>query len=199
MRKERKVVFGQMLDVFRKEKNMTMDDLGKTLNRTKSTISRWISGERYPKIEEVEQIAALFNTDTETLLFGAKDVINNNTSIIKLDKTLGKNISMYRKTKKISKEHLAKDMEISLEQLNQYEKGSLPFSVQLIFNFAEALNVTFDDLFPTTTTEHFDEIPAILDIDEKNNTITTASGKKYVVDDKEMQQAKDFLEFLSRK
>ncbi|WP_353737420.1 helix-turn-helix transcriptional regulator, partial [Megamonas sp.] len=37
-----------MLDFFRQEKNMTMEELGAYLGRNKSTVSRWISGERYP-------------------------------------------------------------------------------------------------------------------------------------------------------
>lgn len=59
-----------MVDYFRKENNLTMEELGIRLGKTKSTISRWISGERSPKMEEVEQLAELFNTDIETLIFG---------------------------------------------------------------------------------------------------------------------------------
>ncbi|WP_176323988.1 hypothetical protein [Enterococcus sp. 5B3_DIV0040] len=31
-----------------------MEELGDYLGRNKSTVSRWISEERYPKIEEIE-------------------------------------------------------------------------------------------------------------------------------------------------
>ncbi|PLA80390.1 hypothetical protein CYR81_09485 [Enterococcus faecalis] len=72
-----------MLDLFRQEKNMTMEELGAYLGRNKSTVSRWISGERYPKIEEVEQIVSFFDTDVETLLFGA-DKIDAKNSILSL-------------------------------------------------------------------------------------------------------------------
>lgn len=67
---ESKIVFGQMLDYYRKENNLTMEELGKILGKTKATISRWISGERSPKMMEVEAIAEYFGTDVETLVFG---------------------------------------------------------------------------------------------------------------------------------
>lgn len=66
-----KIIFGKMVDYFRKENSMTMEDLGQAMNKSKSSISRWVSGERYPKIEEVEKLAKIFNTDVETILFGA--------------------------------------------------------------------------------------------------------------------------------
>lgn len=80
---KREIKFGKMLDFFRQEKNMTMEELGTYLGRNKSTVSRWISGERYPKIEEVEQIVTFFDTDVETLLFGA-DKIDTKNSILSL-------------------------------------------------------------------------------------------------------------------
>ena len=68
--KESKIIFGQMIDYFRKQNNLTMEELGQKLGKAKSSISRWVSGERYPKIEEIEQIANFFNTDIYTLIFG---------------------------------------------------------------------------------------------------------------------------------
>lgn len=67
---ESKIIFGQMIDYYRKENNLTMEELGNILGKNKSSISRWITGERYPKIEEIEEIAVFFNTDIETLIFG---------------------------------------------------------------------------------------------------------------------------------
>lgn len=76
-----KIIFDQMIDYFRNENNLTMEELGRRLGKNKSSISRWISGERYPKIEEIEEIAKFFNTDVETLIFGFNTKINDITSI----------------------------------------------------------------------------------------------------------------------
>ena len=76
-----KIIFGQMIDYFRNENSLTMEELGRRLGKNKSSISRWISGERYPKIEEIEEIAKYFNTDVETLIFGFNTKINDITAI----------------------------------------------------------------------------------------------------------------------
>ena len=76
-----KIIFGQMIDYFRNENSLTMEELGRRLGKNKSSISRWISGERYPKIEEIKEIAKYFNTDVETLIFGFNTKINDITSI----------------------------------------------------------------------------------------------------------------------
>lgn len=84
---KREIKFGKMLDFFRQEKNMTMEELGTYLGRNKSTVSRWISGERYPKIEEVEQIVSFFDTDVETLLFGANKIDTKNSVLSLINET----------------------------------------------------------------------------------------------------------------
>ena len=84
---KREIKFGKMLNFFRQQKNMTMEELGDYLGRNKSTVSRWISGERYPKIEEVEQIVSFFDTDVETLLFGADASEKDNTILSLITET----------------------------------------------------------------------------------------------------------------
>lgn len=85
-----KIIFGQMVDYFRKENNLTMEELGNQLGKAKSSISRWINGERYPKIEEIEEIALFFKTDIKTLIFGfdkdSKMIDDTNDILKKLDK-----------------------------------------------------------------------------------------------------------------
>ena len=90
-----KIIFGQMVDYFRKENNLTMEELGSKLGKAKSSISRWIKGERYPKIEEIEEIALFFNTDIETLIFGFdKDskIIDDINDVLKM-------LDKFRRTK----------------------------------------------------------------------------------------------------
>lgn len=85
---ESKIVFGKMIDYYRKKNGFTMEELGSRLGKTKSTISRWISGERYPKIEEVEQIAVFFDTDVHTLVFGGSE--NTTTTLTQITDTTAK-------------------------------------------------------------------------------------------------------------
>lgn len=74
---ESKLIFGQMIDYYRKQHNMTLEELGDKLGKSKSSISRWINNERYPKMEEVEKIAEFFNTDIQTLLFGSETELDD--------------------------------------------------------------------------------------------------------------------------
>ena len=188
---------GNKIKELRKREKITQDELAKKIGIGKSAISNYESGYRMPKQDLLFKLANVFNESVD--IFFPNFINEPISEILSLDKKIAANIKEIRTQNQLSKKSVAYKLGISIKELTLYEEQQKPFTINVVFNFAEALNVTFDDLFPTTTTEHFDEIPAILDIDEKNNTITTASGKKYVVDDKEMQQAKDFLEFLSRK
>lgn len=188
---------GNKIKELRKREKITQDELAKKIGIGKSAISNYESGYRMPKQDLLFKLANVFNESVD--IFFPNFINEPISEILSLDKKIAANIKEIRTQNQLSKKSVAYKLGISIKELTLYEEQQKPFTINVVFNFAEALNVTFEDLFPTTTTEHFDEIPAILDIDEKNNTITTASGKKYVVDDKEMQQAKDFLEFLSRK
>ena len=80
--KKDKIVFGKMIDKHRKLMGISMEELGRRLNKDKSTISRWVKGERFPKIEEAEEIADFFNIPFETLIFGEKEMKKSGISTI---------------------------------------------------------------------------------------------------------------------
>ena len=54
---ETKIAFPQMLNKYRLQKNLTMEQLAEEVGKTKSTISKWEAGTRSPKIYEIEEIA----------------------------------------------------------------------------------------------------------------------------------------------
>lgn len=66
-----KMIFGEMIDYLRKQHDLSMEEFGSIFGKNKSTISRWIKGTRFPKIEEAEEIANHFNIPFEVLIFGA--------------------------------------------------------------------------------------------------------------------------------
>lgn len=78
---ESKIIFGQMINYYRKLNNLSMEEFGNKIGKTKSTISKWESSNRYPKIEEVEAIAKFFDVSVETLLFGSN---SNRDDLIKI-------------------------------------------------------------------------------------------------------------------
>lgn len=66
------IKFPQMVDYFRKEKGWTMKELATKMGKTESAISRWISGDNSPKMEDVHALAKIFDTDIDTLVYGAE-------------------------------------------------------------------------------------------------------------------------------
>ncbi|WP_416037691.1 helix-turn-helix domain-containing protein [Lactococcus formosensis] len=66
------IKFPQMVDYFRKEKGWTMKELANKMGKTESAVSRWISGDNSPKMEDVHALAKLFDTDIDTLVYGAE-------------------------------------------------------------------------------------------------------------------------------
>lgn len=65
-----KILFPQMLNKYRTINNMTMEELAEAIGKTKSTISKWESGTRAPKIYEIEDIAHYFDISPQRLMFG---------------------------------------------------------------------------------------------------------------------------------
>lgn len=61
---------------------------------------------------------------------------------------LGKNIKRIRKSQKRTQEDLAFDAEISVKMLSEYENGKHDMSSQVLFNIADALMVSVDELVP---------------------------------------------------
>lgn len=65
-----KIAFPQMLNKYRLQKNLTMEQLAEEVGKTKSTISKWEAGTRSPKIYEIEEIAKYFGVEPQTMMFG---------------------------------------------------------------------------------------------------------------------------------
>lgn len=60
--------FGNKLKYYRKEKNITQEDLAKYLNITKSSISKWESNKSTPELVYIIKIALYFNITIDELL-----------------------------------------------------------------------------------------------------------------------------------
>ncbi|EKF1560108.1 helix-turn-helix transcriptional regulator [Listeria monocytogenes] len=65
-----KNILGEMINYFRKKDNLTLKDLGKKVGKTDATVSRWITGERSPVVEDVYKLVEIFDTDFDTLMYG---------------------------------------------------------------------------------------------------------------------------------
>lgn len=69
------IKFAERINELRLSRDMTMEELGNKLGKTKSTISTWEKGTRSPKMGELEDIADFFNVSI-TYLLGLSDIDN---------------------------------------------------------------------------------------------------------------------------
>lgn len=132
--KESKIIFGQMIDYFRRQNNLTMEELGQKLGKAKSSISRWVSGERYPKIEEIEQIANFFNTDIYTLIFGFNYNEDSKSDLL----TVYNQLTDIRKHKVYS--YAQQQLDEQTDNLNEHR------SIYLVGSSAAGLPLDYGDL-----------------------------------------------------
>lgn len=51
---------GEKIKKLRKQKNITITDLGRIVNMSKSTVCSWENGQRRPEYEELQKLADLF-------------------------------------------------------------------------------------------------------------------------------------------
>ena len=61
-------IFCKRLKELRKENNLTTNSLGKILNVSNSTITRWENGNILPSIEHLYNIAKYFNVSADFLI-----------------------------------------------------------------------------------------------------------------------------------
>ncbi|AGK97366.1 helix-turn-helix domain-containing protein [Clostridium pasteurianum] len=100
--------FQERMKEIRTEKDITLEDLAKALNTTKSTLSRYENNLRVPNVDFINQLAKYFNVSVDYLL-GNTDNPNIKNSESKLTKKDEKDIQ-----KALSK---------TLEQLESSQDG----------------------------------------------------------------------------
>lgn len=123
---ESKIIFGQMLDYFRKQNNMTMEELGKRMGKTKSAVSRWISGDNYPKVDDIEKLTKIFNTDVETLVFGRNYEENDLIKIYDL-------LTEIRKRKVLNYAHHQLDEQNKPSIINNIEEEKMEYITENLY------------------------------------------------------------------
>ncbi|MEB7428337.1 helix-turn-helix domain-containing protein [Enterococcus faecalis] len=186
---------GNKIKELRKRDKITQGELAKKIGIGKSAISNYESGYRMPKQDLLFKLANVFNESVD--IFFPNFINEPISELLSLDKKIATNIKEIRTQKQLSKESVADKLGISIKELTLYEEQQKPFTIDVVFNFAKALGVTFDDLFPAEG--KFDEIPAILKIYEEENKVETASGEFHYLTDEEMIFLKNFLIFTNRK
>lgn len=75
---EREIIIGKMIRYFLKRDNLTIKQLGIKLDKTESTVSKWINNKSTPMAKDLSKMTYIFNTDIYTLMYGNKDIESHN-------------------------------------------------------------------------------------------------------------------------
>lgn len=68
------IIFAERLKEARKAANLSQQALADKIGRTKSTISRWESGERNPKMFEMVELENILGIQARDLMFGEQEI-----------------------------------------------------------------------------------------------------------------------------
>lgn len=88
-------VFGENLQFYRKQKNMTQEQLAEQLEVSRQTVSKWEAGTSYPEMDKVLRLCDEFSCDMDTLL-------RKDAAALETADSQGYDIHMERRRKQIT-------------------------------------------------------------------------------------------------
>ena len=106
-------IFGNRLKQLIDEKEMSQLELAQAFNTTGATISRYVKGERLPKMKNIQELAKYFDVTTDYLL-GTSDFRNNQDIAKKL-------IEKLKKSELISENPTDKEIEKIIIAVKKYD------------------------------------------------------------------------------
>ncbi|MGT2800668.1 helix-turn-helix domain-containing protein [Streptococcus marmotae] len=125
-----KIAFPAMVKEYRLANNLTMEQLAEKIGKTKSTISKWESGTRSPKIYEIEEIAIFFGVHPEVMMFGE-------TSTASPDAKNGTVQAINDKVVQLHPERQEIVLEVATEQLEEQIKANTPQAENKVVSISE--------------------------------------------------------------
>lgn len=140
---------GQRIKDLREELNLTQEDLGKILNVSKPTVSRYEANTNEPNTDTLKKLAEFYDVSVDYLL-GRTDMRNpySSNSSKKKNKSLGQIISEYRSQNDLSLKDFASKSELDYKYINSLEKETASRTPLLseICKIAKLINIHEMDL-----------------------------------------------------
>ncbi len=135
--------FSDRLKMLRKQKNLTQEQLSKSIGINKSAIAMYETGQREPKIEIIRLFADFFNVDMNYIT-DSEDI------------SLGPRIKELRERLNITQEELASRVGYKgRSMISRLEKGNTGIPLKKIPIFAKALQTSPEELM------EFDSKPSV--------------------------------------
>ncbi|MDT2583520.1 S24 family peptidase [Lactococcus petauri] len=140
----KKIRLPEMIDYFRKENGWTMKEFGEKLGKSESAISKWIKGVRSPMVEDFDKMVNLFNTDPDTLMYGASDLSTTLSEINKISSQLEEprqKIVLNTATNQLDEQNQEKKKESKVIPINKIPDDLPPYiSRKILENFVMPAN-----------------------------------------------------------
>ena len=140
----KKIRLPEMIDYFRKENNWTMKEFGEKLGKSESAISKWIKGVRSPMVEDFDKMVNLFNTDPDTLMYGASGLSTTLSEINKISSQLEEprqKIVLHTATNQLDEQNQEKKKESKVIPINKIPDDLPPYiSRKILENFVMPAN-----------------------------------------------------------
>ncbi|MCT0078135.1 helix-turn-helix domain-containing protein [Lactococcus lactis subsp. lactis] len=140
----KKIRLPEMIDYFRKENGWTMKEFGEKLGKSESAISKWIKGVRSPMVEDFDKMVNLFNTDPDTLMYGASDLSTTLSEINKISSQLEEprqKIVLNFATDQLDEQNQEKKKESKVIPINKIPDDLPPYiSRKILENFVMPTN-----------------------------------------------------------
>ncbi|MRM51653.1 repressor [Lactococcus lactis] len=140
----KKIRLPEMIDYFRKENSWTMKEFGEKLGKSESAISKWIKGVRSPMVEDFDKMVNLFNTDPDTLMYGASDLSTTLSEINKISSQLEEprqKVVLNTATNQLDEQNQEKKKESKVIPINKIPDDLPPYiSRKILENFVMPTN-----------------------------------------------------------
>ncbi|MGX8058332.1 LexA family transcriptional regulator [Lactococcus lactis] len=140
----KKIRLPEMIDYFRKENGWTMKEFGEKLGKSESAISKWIKGVRSPMVEDFDKMVNLFNTDPDTLMYGASDLSTTLSEINKISSQLEEprqKVVLNTATNQLDEQNQEKKKESKVIPINKIPDDLPPYiSRKILENFVMPTN-----------------------------------------------------------
>lgn len=106
------------LELMRRERHLTQDELAKELDISRVTVNYWENEKRTPNVYEISKLAKFFNVSEEQLVYDSK----SNEAIVR------KNASLALKDLEKNPKWLADKLKLSADAVTSWLDGKQPFS-----------------------------------------------------------------------
>lgn len=135
---DNKIVFANNLNKQMELKGVSRQDICNALGVSYFTITDWVKGKKYPRMDKVEKLAEYFGVPKSELIEERKVVYIKD----KVNKTIAVNIQSFRERANMSPKELAVSLGVSDNVVLDIESGKLTPKKDMIFRICDVFHTT---------------------------------------------------------